>query len=259
MALRFVVQCALAAGLLTLACAPASAQQNIGAAATAHNDVKHGSAGKIAPLATGDSVFKDESVRTGQESTAKLVFLDSTALAVGPTSSVVLDRFIYDPSPTSQAMAVNLTKGVFRFTTGALDKSAYSIATPTAAIGVRGTVLDIAVQGSRTRVTLVEGRALVCPARKGPAFEQAARDCSHGAAPRAPGAPKCECVELVNAGQTAQVGLSGGQPHASLTTATVDFASLCSGDSSLCSGASGSPAASFADAGAPGGAVLCGR
>jgi hypothetical protein len=158
-----------------------------------------------------------------------------------------------------------LTKGVFRFTTGALDKSAYSISTPTAAIGVRGTVLDIAVQGSRTRVTLVEGRALVCPARKGPAFEQAARDCSHGAAKRLPGAPKCECVELVSAGQTAQVGLSAGLPHASLTTNSVDFASLCSGDSSLCSGAStaanpgGSPAASFADAGPSGGAALCGR
>jgi len=257
MPLRFIVGCALGAAVVAFVGAPASAQQNIGAAATTHNDVKHGAAGRIAPLATGDSVFKDESVRTGQESTAKLVFLDSTALAVGPTSSVVLDRFIYDPSPTSQAMAVNLTKGVFRFTTGALDKSAYSIATPTAAIGVRGTVLDIAVQGSRTRVTLVEGRALVCPARKGPAFEQAARDCSHGVARRAPGAPKCDCVELVDAGQTAQVGLNGGQPHASLTTATVDFASLCSGDSSLCSGAS--PAASFADAGAPGGAALCGR
>ena len=47
-----------------------------------------------------------------------------------------------------QKMTVNLAKGVFRFTTGALDKKAYQITTPTAAIGVRGTVLDIGVQNA---------------------------------------------------------------------------------------------------------------
>ena len=62
-------------------------------------------------------------------------------------------------------MTVNLVKGVFRFTTGALDKKAYTISTPTAAIGVRGTVLDIGVQSALTRVTLREGRALLCPRR----------------------------------------------------------------------------------------------
>ena len=66
---------------------------------------------------------------------------------------------------------------MFRFTTGSLHKDAYSITTPTAAIGVRGTVLDISVQGSRTRVTVVEGRALVCPKKKGITFAQQARNC----------------------------------------------------------------------------------
>ena len=64
-------------------------------------------------------------------------------------------------------MAVNLAKGVFRFTTGALDKRAYTISTPTASIGVRGTVLDIDVRSAQSRVTLVEGQALVCPRGRG--------------------------------------------------------------------------------------------
>ena len=78
-----------------------------------------------------------------------------------------LDKFVYVGESNGQKMTVNLAKGVFRFTTGALDKKAYEITTPTAAIGVRGTVLDIAVQGASTRVTLVEGQALVCPRRAG--------------------------------------------------------------------------------------------
>jgi hypothetical protein len=50
-------------------------------------------------LNVGDSIFRDEVVQTAQESTAKLVLLDSTNLAVGPTSRIVLDRSVYDASP----------------------------------------------------------------------------------------------------------------------------------------------------------------
>ena len=56
---------------------------------------------------------------------------------------MTLDQFVYAGEFNGQKMTVNLAKGIFRFTTGALDKRAYQINTPTAAIGVRGTVLDI--------------------------------------------------------------------------------------------------------------------
>jgi len=64
----------------------------------------------------GDPVFSDEIVRTGADSATKLVFRDSTNLAVGPKSRVVLDRFVYDPSQPSEGLGVTLAKGVFRFT-----------------------------------------------------------------------------------------------------------------------------------------------
>jgi hypothetical protein len=238
MARHWVGGLALAASFYCGDSGAALAQQNIGATALAHNDVKRELSGQSAELATGDPVFRNEIVLTGQASTAKLAFLDSTALAVGPISRVVLDRFVYDPS--SQAMAVNLTKGVFRFTTGVLDKSAYSIATPTAAIGVRGTVLDIAVAKGRTRVTLREGQAVVCPREKG-----------------------AKCVILSTSGQTASVTKTKGGLSATTTTDAVEFASLCGGDPSLCSGSGGASYAStsggtLADLGG-GGASLCGR
>src|SRR5271166_924358 len=171
-----IAGCALAAGVVG-----AEAQEHIGSTALAHNDVTRDLAGASAPLATGDSVFRNETVRTGADSTAKLVFLDSTNLGVGPISSVKLDQFVYVGESNGQKMTVNLAKGVFRFTTGALDKKAYTISTPTAAIGVRGTVLDIGVQSALTRVTLREGRALVCPRRPGITLEQQVRACLAGA------------------------------------------------------------------------------
>jgi hypothetical protein len=257
--------------LLIAVAAPvaANAQQNIGATAATKNDVSRELSGAPGLLTTGDPVFRNEVVKTGTESTAKLVFLDSTNLAVGPISRVVLDRFVFEGGESNETVAVKLSKGIFRFTTGSLDKNAYSLTTSTAAIGVRGTVLDLAVVAGRTRVTLVEGRAIVCPVNKGGAFEQIARDCSHEKGSH------CDCLGLDQPGQTADVSRSkgGGTTHASLSTTPVSFASFCSG--SLCSASSYASVtnggATFASAvngpsdldagggGGGGGAGLCGR
>ena len=139
----------------------AMAQQAIGSTSLAQNQVTREAGGASGVLTVGDSVFLNEIVKTGSDSLAKFVFLDSTNLAVGPVSRVTLDRFVYQGDPGAEKVAVNLAKGVFRFTTGSLDKKAYTINTPTAAIGVRGTVLDIRV-GGQTKVTLIEGQAIVC-------------------------------------------------------------------------------------------------
>ena len=241
--------CLFAAGV-----GEAGAQEHIGSTTLAHNDVTRDLGGAMGPLAPGDSVYRNEVVRTGADSTAKLVFLNSTNLGVGPISRVTLDKFVYVGESNGQKMTVNLAKGIFRFTTGALDKKAYTIATPNAAIGVRGTVLDIRVQGALTRVTLVEGQALVCPRRPGITFEQQARNCARAAGGR--GGARCECVDMTNVGQTAQVKKSGGASQASLTSTPVNFASLCAGNSSLCSGSS---YASAEQSGGFASGALCGR
>jgi len=205
----------------------ARAQQNIGSTAEAHNQVSRELAGAAGPLNAGDSVFREELVRTGADSTAKLVFLDSTNLAIGPTSRVTLDQFVYAGEVNGQKMTVNLVRGIFRFTTGALDKRAYEISTPTATTGVRGTVLDIDSRSAQSRVTLVEGQAIVCPRRPNVTFEQQVRDCTSGR--------RCDCVVLNRDGQTALVKkTASGAIQAGLSSTPVNVGALCSG--SLCSG-----------------------
>jgi hypothetical protein len=220
--------CALAA------CGGARAQQNIGSTALAENNVSRELSGAAGPLNSGDPVFRQEVVRTGEESKAKLIFLDSTNLAIGPISRVTLDRFVYVGETNGQEMSVNLARGVFRFTTGALDKNAYRISTPTATTGVRGTVLDIDVRSAQSRVTLVEGQAIVCPRKAGITFDQQVRNCTR---PNGGfGGPHCDCVNLKDAGQTAQVKKTAAGNQAGLSSTPVDFASLCAGDAALCAG-----------------------
>jgi hypothetical protein len=249
MANRRISAIAFAVGALyaTGAVEAARAQQSIGSTTVVQNQVSRQLAGASAPLTVGDSVYRNEVVLTGAASTAKLVFLDSTNLAVGPISRIVLDRFVYEGDPSAEKVVVGLAKGVFRFTTGTLDKKAYTITTPTAAIGVRGTVLNIAVRSWESRVTLVEGLALVCPRRAGITFSQQAANCAAGR--------PCDCEVLQHPGQTALVKKVGGANKATTTSAPVNVASLCS-DPSVCSDTT------YADAGfagAPGGGALCGR
>jgi hypothetical protein len=227
-----IVICALAVAEET-----ARAQQKVGSTAAVINDVTRELSGAVSPLRAGDAVFRNEIVRTAAASKAKLVFLDSTNLVIGPGSETTLDEFVYSgpteqPSvPSTQKMQVALTKGVFRFTTGTLDKKAYLISTPVSSVVVQGTVLDFDIGTGQTRVTLVEGRALVCPRRPGAAFDKQQRACAKAAGGRQP--PGCDCVELNDPGQTAQVTTAGGSTRASLTSTAVDSGSICP-SASLC-------------------------
>ena len=140
----------------------ASAQNasKIGVASAVKNRVEGSSGNRV--LAAGSSVFAREVVRTGDESTAQLLFLDETSLSIGPQSEVTLDRFVFDPNRGAGNVVINATRGAFRFVSGSQQPSSYQIRTPVATIGVRGTVFDLYLarnnQGQMVAVIiLIEG------------------------------------------------------------------------------------------------------
>ena len=57
---------------------------------------------------------------------------------------------------------MNLIEGALRFSTGNAAKNSYLITTPTAALGVRGTIFTIEATRAKTLVTLNEGAMDVC-------------------------------------------------------------------------------------------------
>ncbi len=103
-----------------------------------------------------DDVFQNEVLETGVGSASRIEFLDNTQVSVGPNSRLVLDRFVYDPSPDKGAFVMQLTEGVFRFVSGDMPSSVYSIQTPTVTIGVRGTVLVVVTNSLGEIVVILE-------------------------------------------------------------------------------------------------------
>ena len=88
-------------------------------------------------------------------------FEDQTKLEIGALSEVVLDRFVYDPNRSDSEVAVSIAKGIARFTTGVLRHESYKINTPTATIGVRGTILDLRSDERGTWVYVEDGSVTV--------------------------------------------------------------------------------------------------
>ena len=166
MAWTFELRVAAVAGVMAaLLVAPAvAADSQIGAAAQVVNSVTGtlASTRAMAPLRAGIDVFQNETIDTADNSASRVVFQDRTELSVGPQSSVVLDRFVFDPDPSRSAVAVSIAKGVARFSTGLLPKPDYALTTPSAQIGVRGTVLTVTVSTAKaTTVSVESGIALV--------------------------------------------------------------------------------------------------
>ena len=156
------------AGCAMMAVAGSAAADRIGAPVIVVNSVT----GKLDPgapprvLRVGIDVFANETIKTEANSAARLVFEDKTVLEIAASSEVRLDSFVFDPNPAKSHMTLSITQGVVRFATGVLPSSAYEIHTPSATLGVRGTVFTIDVSKTGTSC-IVSEQGTVIVAGKG--------------------------------------------------------------------------------------------
>ncbi|MBH5388779.1 FecR family protein [Bradyrhizobium diversitatis] len=192
-------------------CAGSSAQgqTRVGEAVVIQNEVVRVAA-TTTPINVGDSMLRDETVRTGADSAARFVMADSTNLSLGPSATLKLDRTVFNDERSYRDVAIHMTTGAFRFVTGRSDKAAYKITTPLATIGVRGTTLDILSQRGRSVVVLQDGAASVCT-------------------------KSSQCVQLTQPGDTAIITSTGGKVSITKSnTPPWTFAANCAASAGLC-------------------------
>jgi hypothetical protein len=222
-----------------LADSPTYAQVRVGEAAVIQNEVVRVMGSATSQINVGDGVLRDEIVRTGLDSAARLVMADSTNLSLGPNATLKLDRTVFDDAHTYRDIAIRLTTGAFRFVTGHSEKTAYKITTPLATIGVRGTTLDILSQRGKTTVALQVGIGRVCTL-------------------------SFQCVELTKPGDTAVITSANGKITIQKTnTPPWTFASTCTAAAGLCTvtqyADASPPVAPPVDDGSDPTGMLCGR
>ena len=212
-----------------------ASEARVGEAVVVQNSVVRVATDATSPVNVGDSMLRDEVVRTGIDSAARFVMADSTNLSIGPSATIKLDRTVFNDEHSYRDIAIRLTTGAFRFVTGHSEKAAYKISTPIATIGVRGTILDILSQRGRTTVVLQEGAASVCTL-------------------------SFQCIQLTQPGDTAIITLTGGKSTIHKTRGSGwNFAATCAAVAGLCAVNAYADASPAITPPVDDGGILCGR
>ncbi len=115
-------------------------------------------------LRKGTRVHRDELLETGRRGQAEFQLDDQTKLALGPRARLKLDEFVVPEAASgATAISLNFVRGTFRFITGLMKSDSYKIVTPSATMGIRGTVFDVYVdRRGDTLVLLHEGEVEIC-------------------------------------------------------------------------------------------------
>ncbi len=129
--------------------APALAQ-TVGVNAAVVNDVRMASAANAPAHAAQvkERVSLGNQIATGRSSALQVLLLDRTNFQLGANARITVDKFVYDPARASSAVGLSVAKGAFRFMSGKpthANPGQSSIRTPTASIGIRGTIVEGAV------------------------------------------------------------------------------------------------------------------
>lgn len=112
-------------------------------------------------LSLGTGLIADETVASSASGRGQLLFLDQTTLSLAPNTTIVLDRFVFDPNSGAGEIGLSLTEGALRFIGGTLSRQQDAvITTPTASIGIRGSTALVLYEGGRTYAIFVAGRRM---------------------------------------------------------------------------------------------------
>jgi hypothetical protein len=124
--------------------APSAAQERVGVNGAVKPEATGTPPGGITRrLVLGQSVVFNEHIATAAAGQTQILFLDESAMTIGPGSDLTIDQFVYDPNTGTGRLAMSATRGILRFVGGKLSKSdnAVSLHTQSATIAVRGGAL----------------------------------------------------------------------------------------------------------------------
>ncbi|GAB3548596.1 hypothetical protein GCM10027343_29180 [Noviherbaspirillum agri] len=100
--------------------------------------------GTVMVLAQKSTVEQGDTLISEKETYARIKFIDNSEITLRPNSQLKIDSFAYDEAqPEKDSAAFSLIKGGLRAVTGLLgkrNKERVGVNTPTATIGIRGTI-----------------------------------------------------------------------------------------------------------------------
>jgi|FEC22Drversion2_1045045.scaffolds.fasta_scaffold00933_11 FecR protein len=113
------------------------------------------------PTRQDGNVQVGQRIVTNADGHAHLIFVDGSAVTLGPSSTVTIDNYAYDASRKKGALTLNVEQGAVRFVGGAISKTNdVEIRTPSGKIAIRGGIAAVSVGSGETRASFLAGNAM---------------------------------------------------------------------------------------------------
>lgn len=104
----------------------------------------------------GDKLIFAETLRTQAASAADFLLIDKTNLAIGENAQLTLDSLVFDSRRNAVEGVATMLTGVMHFASAGAVMN-FTVRTPTATIGVRGTAFDVLADRTSTIVAVSKG------------------------------------------------------------------------------------------------------
>ena len=105
-------------------------------------------AGGKLPATVGMRVRQADTIVTGADGAVGVTFLDNSLFSAGPSSVLVIEKYVFDTTTHAGQFDANLKKGTLAVVSGKMVKQSpesMRIRTPASVMGVRGTEFVVKV------------------------------------------------------------------------------------------------------------------
>jgi hypothetical protein len=119
---------------------------------------------------TGDRISMGDAIRTKRDSKAEITFLDATVVQLGPETRITIDEYTYQGGMIRAKALIGLYRGKIRSIVSKLKTAvvtlsrtdaSFSIKTPTAIVGVKGTEFIVYYERGITGIIFIDGDGAV--------------------------------------------------------------------------------------------------
>lgn len=160
------------------------------------------------PASQAMPLLLQDRVVTQQASRVQLQFEDQTVITLGADTQFEVQSFVNEESDQAQAK-FNVAKGTFKTITGRIGKAApknFKLETPTATIGIRGTIFTGRVTKGKEWIATLRGQILVTEKQTGQAVTVNAGQITEVSPGQAPSEPR-----TLNAADMDLIGLNSSE------------------------------------------------
>lgn len=112
----------------------------------------------------GTSLEKQDTLKTGDNSKAQLLFNDDTSITMGKNSELKVEQYFYEGGNAASNAQFGMLKGFFKSVTGKMGKISpekFKLKTKNATIGIRGTHILASIQDDIEKIACTKGAIYV--------------------------------------------------------------------------------------------------